>query len=359
MALSPDGTTLALATLSPAGSALVALWELASLTPVGEPLRPSHPVSSLAFSPDSATLAVGSEDASVTVWDAASQQPLSESMAGHAGPVTGLAFAPDGVTLASQRARTPSRSSGTYRRRGRTLRPSLCPSPSSRISPSAPTARSSRRQPACPRSRPIRTPGRLRRFGSGTRLRASPSERRSRAAPRSRSSHSAMTAECSRARPRTTRSSCRTLRTARTEGRPLREEGASIRVLDSAPTVRFWRRPSVSQKQERGPGRTPSTSAIRKSGSGPRQLRPRRRAVREGRRTRRLRPGGEEVSSSPRGPFPLGGRRSPTGAGGCRARGERVRAQPRRKAAGDVRRRRRDPLEPRERLGPRQRQPSR
>ena len=101
MAMSPDGTTLALATLSPSGSALVALWELASQTPVGEPIRPRDPVSSLAFGPDGTTLAIGSEDASLTVWDVATLQPRLEPMEGHGGPVTAVAFSPDGTTLAS------------------------------------------------------------------------------------------------------------------------------------------------------------------------------------------------------------------------------------------------------------------
>ena len=136
MAMSPDGTTLVLATLAPDGSALVTVWDLASLTPVGEPIRPAHAVTSLAFSQDGATLAVGSEDASVTVWDLTMRQQLFESMEGHAGPVTGVAFKPRRVTRSPRRARTVTLSSGTYRRRGRTLRLLASPSPARRLSSS-------------------------------------------------------------------------------------------------------------------------------------------------------------------------------------------------------------------------------
>ena len=240
------------------GSALVTLWELASLTPVGEPLRPSHPVSSLAFSPDSANLAVGSEDASVTSGTPPRSNPSqSRWRVTRSGDRSGLRPRRRYARLGEHGR---SLSSGTYRRRGRTLRPSLCPSPSSRISPSAPTARSSQRQPACPPESP--DPDARADFGDsalGRGFGRAPSERRSRAAPRSRSSHSAMTAECSRARPRTTRSSCGPCVGA--HGGPAATRGGHVYqgTSTSAPTVRFWRRPDVEPEAgEEVTGRTPS-----------------------------------------------------------------------------------------------------
>lgn len=60
----------------------------------------SHYVNSVTFSPDGKTLASGSHDNTVKIWDVAEGTVL-RTLQGHAGNITSVAFAPDGKTLAS------------------------------------------------------------------------------------------------------------------------------------------------------------------------------------------------------------------------------------------------------------------
>src|SRR5262249_42939754 len=62
--------------------------------------RHTGTVRSVAFSPDGQTLASGSEDNTIILWDVASHQQLS-ALKGHTGTVRSVAFSPDGQTLAS------------------------------------------------------------------------------------------------------------------------------------------------------------------------------------------------------------------------------------------------------------------
>src|SRR5438552_8007927 len=57
-------------------------------------------VNSVAFSPDSKTLASGSRDATIRLWDVASGQEF-KTLKGHLSDVDSIAFSPDGKTLAS------------------------------------------------------------------------------------------------------------------------------------------------------------------------------------------------------------------------------------------------------------------
>ncbi len=70
-------------------------------------------VASVAFSPDGQTLASGSDDSTIVLWDVAHRQPR-DTLRGHAGAVAGVAFSPDGRTLASG-AKTARSSCGTWR----------------------------------------------------------------------------------------------------------------------------------------------------------------------------------------------------------------------------------------------------
>jgi WD40 repeat protein len=57
-------------------------------------------VSGLAFSPDGSTLATGSMDATIRLWNTATGQAIA-SLPGHMQETTDVAFSPDGRTLAS------------------------------------------------------------------------------------------------------------------------------------------------------------------------------------------------------------------------------------------------------------------
>jgi WD40 repeat protein len=54
---------------------------------------------SVAFSPDGATLASGSHDKSVRLWDVASHRLIGSPLVGHTGDIVSMAFSPDGKTL--------------------------------------------------------------------------------------------------------------------------------------------------------------------------------------------------------------------------------------------------------------------
>jgi WD40 repeat protein len=110
MAISADGTTAAAARCTEQGfgcsASEIALWDLTSRRSLGT--IPSETVGgavqSLALSPNGRTLATGSPNRGVTLWDVQTQEALGDALgAGGSGTlrVSSLVFAPDGDVLAA------------------------------------------------------------------------------------------------------------------------------------------------------------------------------------------------------------------------------------------------------------------
>jgi len=104
VAFTPDGPTLA----TGSDDTTVILWDLTDPSrprPLGQPLTGHRkPVNSVAFAPDGRTLATGSDDNTVILrdlTDRAQPHQLGPPLTGHSSPVNAVAFAPDGRTLAT------------------------------------------------------------------------------------------------------------------------------------------------------------------------------------------------------------------------------------------------------------------
>lgn len=107
LAMSPDGARLALAGCQQfddkgqCGAGEVQLWETATLRYRSTLSGHSQAVRGLAWSPDGATLATGSWDKTIRLWDAESGEQRGDALAGHDDVVTSLSFSADGALLAS------------------------------------------------------------------------------------------------------------------------------------------------------------------------------------------------------------------------------------------------------------------
>jgi WD40 repeat protein len=106
-AISSDGRTVA--SIAPSGNNVVRLWNIGTWpgtqpprVGAGPTLLRGHmgPIEAVVFAPDGRTLATGSKDNTIRLWDVAGKRALA-LLQGHGNWVEGLAFSPDGKTLAS------------------------------------------------------------------------------------------------------------------------------------------------------------------------------------------------------------------------------------------------------------------
>jgi len=109
LAFSPDGRTLAAAS----ADSFLYLWDVATLTPLGEPLGgAAGQLQSVTFSPDGTVVAAGCSDMLVHRWhltDRALPAQALPDLAGPTGAIGSVAFSPDGTTLVAG-----SKDAGTY-----------------------------------------------------------------------------------------------------------------------------------------------------------------------------------------------------------------------------------------------------
>jgi WD40 repeat protein len=99
LAFSPDGELLALGH----NNGIIILWDMANGHVIGEPIYAdflSRAILYLAFSPDGKLLASGNYDGSFSVWDVDSQQPVRNPYVTNTSPITSLTFSSDSKTLA-------------------------------------------------------------------------------------------------------------------------------------------------------------------------------------------------------------------------------------------------------------------
>ena len=106
VAFSPDGTRI----ISGSGDNTIQLWDVASGTAIGEPLKKhSGRVSSVAFSPNGTCIVSGSIDRTIQLWDATSGTAIGKPLQGHSEKVLSVAFSPDGSRIVSGSADTTIR----------------------------------------------------------------------------------------------------------------------------------------------------------------------------------------------------------------------------------------------------------
>ena len=100
VAFSPDGKTLA----SGSHDQSIILWNVETRKSSQRLRVPLNLVFSLAFSPDGKTLASGASglsDKTIILWNVATGQPIGQPLQGHTDTVTSIVFSPDGKMLAS------------------------------------------------------------------------------------------------------------------------------------------------------------------------------------------------------------------------------------------------------------------
>ena len=99
-AFSPDWTIIAACSRAPEAEVYaVKLWDRTGKELAAIPQQ--DPVFSLDFSEDGATLAAGSWNGEIQLWNVATREPLLPPLKGHTEIVYGIDFSPNGRRLAS------------------------------------------------------------------------------------------------------------------------------------------------------------------------------------------------------------------------------------------------------------------
>ncbi|MEH1825984.1 MAG: ribosome assembly protein 4, partial [Nostoc sp.] len=93
---STDGKTLA----SGSGDKTIKLWDVSTGKALKTLTGHSSTVNSIGFSPDGKTLASGSDDNTIKLWDVSKGKAI-KTLTGHSSTVNSIGFSPDGKTLAS------------------------------------------------------------------------------------------------------------------------------------------------------------------------------------------------------------------------------------------------------------------
>ena len=93
---SPDGKTLASGTYDKD----IILWDVKTRQPIDKLIGHTSIIRSIAFNPDGSIMASGSQDNTIILWNMKTRQPLKK-LSGHLKSLTSVAFSPDGKTLAS------------------------------------------------------------------------------------------------------------------------------------------------------------------------------------------------------------------------------------------------------------------
>jgi len=104
VAFSPHNATLA----SGSGDGTVILWDIATrrlLARLSSGRGGGAPVDNVAFSPDGKRLAVGNAAGTLRLWDVTTRRPLGQPLSDGRGAVAGLAYSPDGRILAAGQGR--------------------------------------------------------------------------------------------------------------------------------------------------------------------------------------------------------------------------------------------------------------
>jgi len=96
VAFSPDGQTIASGSVDKP----IRLWDVISKKEIACLTGHTGCVSSVAFSPDGRTIASGYDDNTIRLWDVYSKKEIA-TLKGHSGMVHSVAFSPDGRTIAS------------------------------------------------------------------------------------------------------------------------------------------------------------------------------------------------------------------------------------------------------------------